>query len=170
MRVATKLGIGYSLLVLLLAGVVLYHLAAVRGIQGTNQTLASLVLRLSATATDQLARLDELSENGSKYWITGDSGYVSRFDEARAEFEADLAQLAALDLSEDERVLLDSLSALWPRLFPPDVDLGGLITAHAAAAGQPAGFDVWLDDATRQLRDRTAAIYRASEREMEEEV
>src|SRR5688500_6960117 len=170
MRVATKLGIGYGLLVLLLAGVLLYHLAAVRGIQGTNQTLASLVLRLSATATDQLGRLDELNENGSKYWISEDSGYVARFDEARTGFETDLAELGALDLSEDERILLDSLSALWPRLFPPGADLDGLIAAHTAAPAEQAGFDLWLDDATRQLRDRTGAIYRASAGEMEDEV
>src|SRR5688572_11366902 len=129
MRVATKLAIGYGLLVLLLAGVVVYHLAAVRGIQRTNQTLASLVLRLSATASDQLARLDELSENGSKYWITRDSGYVARFEDARAAFDADLSELAALDLSDDERALLDGLSALWPRLLPPDADLDALIAA-----------------------------------------
>src|SRR5690606_31957292 len=109
--------------------------------------------------------------DGSKYWITGDSGYVSRFEQARAQFEADLTALAALDLSADERVLLDSLTALWPRLFPPEAGLASLIAVHAGvttAAG--TGFDVWLDEATRQLRDRTTAIYRASERAMEAEV
>src|SRR5688572_27346876 len=118
MRVATKLGAGYGLLILLLAGLVLYHLVAVRAMVATNETLAEQVLRLSRTATGQMARLDELAENGSKYEVTRDSGYVSRFQSARAAFGADLSRLAALDLSAEERTGLDSLSALWPRLFP----------------------------------------------------
>jgi two-component system sensor histidine kinase GlrK len=174
MRVATKLAIGYGLLVLLLAGVLLYHLTAVRGIQSTNQTLASLVLRLSSTAPNQLARLDELNENGSKYRISGDTGYVARFEEARARFEADLATLAALDLSPEERLLLETLSGLWPRLFPAGIGLDSLIALHTPAGGGRVGvdgeFEVWLDNATRQLRERTTAIYRASQGEVEEAV
>jgi hypothetical protein len=66
MRVATKLATGYGLLILLLAGLVLYHLVAVRGMVATNETLASQVLRLSRTATDQLARLDLLADRESE--------------------------------------------------------------------------------------------------------
>lgn len=171
MRVATKLAAGYGLLIVLLAGLVLYHVAAIHTMAATNETLASLVLRLSRTAGDQLARLDELDENGSKYLVTRDTGYVARFEGARARFAASLDELAALDLSPAERARVDSLSALWPRLFPPGATLDALIAARSAAAlGAAEPFPVWLEDAVRQLRARTRAIYVASEREMEAEV
>jgi signal transduction histidine kinase len=170
MRVATKLATGYGLLLLLLAGLVAYHLIAVRAMVDTNETLASLVLRLSRNATDQLARLDELAENGSKYEVTRDSGYVARFEVARTGFGADLDELAAMELSAEERAGLDSLSALWPRLFPAGTSLDGLIAAHSGPSGAAASFDVWLEDAVRQLRERTRAIYLASERAMEADV
>jgi two-component system sensor histidine kinase GlrK len=170
MRVATKLATGYGLLVLLLAGVVVYHMAAVRGMQSTNETLSTLVLRLSRSAVDQLARLEELNENGSKYWVTGDAGYLSRFQLARDGFTDDLRELSGLGLSSAERIRLDSLTALWPRLLPPDATLDDLIAAHAEPVADTTGFDVWLGEAVGQLRERTRAIYAASEREMEQEV
>jgi signal transduction histidine kinase len=170
MRVATKLAAGYGLLILLAAGLVLYHLTAVRAMVATNETLASQVLRLSRTATDQLARLDDLAESGSKYQVTRDSGYVSRFESARSEFGADLDRLAALELSAEERAGLDSLSALWPQLFPQGAGLDELIAAHSGPAARGEDFELWLEDAVRQLRERTRAIYLASEREMGAEV
>src|SRR5688572_19890989 len=151
MRVATKLGVGYGLLILLLAGLVLYHMVAVRAMVATNETLATQVLRLSRTATDQLARLDELAENGSKYEVTRDSGYVARFESARAGFGADLDRLASLELSSEERAGVDSLKALWPRLFPASADLDDLIGAHAGPTATGGDFDLWLEDAVRQL-------------------
>ena len=169
MRVATKLATGYGLLLLLLAGLVVYHLTAVRAMVTTNETLADLVLRLSRNANDQLARLDELAENGSKYGATRDSGYVALFESARSGFTADLAEMATLQLSSDERAGLDSLTALWPQLFPPSAPLDSLIAAHRGP-GREASFDLWLEDAVRQLRELTRAIYFASERAMESEV
>lgn len=170
MRVATKLATGYGLLILLLTGLVLYHLAAVRAMRSTNVALGAVILRLSATATDQLARLDQLEENGSKYWITRDAGYRARFDVMRAEFDGALRELAALDLSAEERSLLDALSAEWPRLFPPGATLDDLVAARSGRAPEGAAFDVWLAGAVRELRDGTRAIFRASEREMERQV
>jgi two-component system sensor histidine kinase GlrK len=170
MRVATKLASGYGLLILLLAGLVVYHLTAVRAMVVTNETLASLVLRLSRNATSQLARLDELAENGSKYEVTRDSGYVARFEAARSAFGSDLDELAGFELSAEERARLDDLSALWPRLFPDTTGLDELIAAHSGPRGDAANFDVWLDDAVRQLRERTRGIYLASERAMEAEM
>lgn len=171
MRVATKLAAGYGLLIVLLAGLVLYHVAAIHTMAATSETLASLILRLSRTSSDQLARLDELDENGSKYLVTRDTGYVARFEGARAGFTASLYEIEALDLSPEERVRVDSLSALWPRLFPPGATLDALIAARAAEApGAAEPFAGWLEDAVRQLRARTRAIYVASEREMEAEV
>jgi two-component system sensor histidine kinase GlrK len=126
------------------------------------------VLRLSRNASDQVARLEELNENGSKYWLTRDQGYAALFEAARSGFGATLNELSALELSPEERTGLDSLRALWPRHFPPGVDLDSLITARRRAGG-PA-FDVWLEEATRELRERARPINEASDRAMRAEI
>ena len=170
MRVAAKLAAGYGLLIVLLAAIVLYHVAVIHGMASTNARLSSLVLRLSRTATEQLFRLDELDEDGSKYWVTRDSGYVEHFDEARSAFDQALVDLAALDLSADERAQLDSLAFRWAQLFPPEASVHDLIEAHQGLDVDAPGFVDWLGESTSLLRGQTRAVYSASERAMGDEV
>ena len=122
MRVATKLATGYGLLLLLLAGLVVYHLTAVRAMVSTNETLASLVLRLSRNATDQLARLDELMDED---WVRPETAerlrglygfrrtrFLARFDaEDDGEIERQSADFQRLrrELLEAERAAVVGL-------------------------------------------------------------
>lgn len=170
MRVATKLATGYGLLIAVLTAALLYQVGAIHRVVDANQTLSSLILRLSLSTSEQLTRLDEMVENGSKYWVTGDTGYAARFHQARRGFDRALADLRSLDLSGAEKVELDSLALQWGQGFHPSLTLDDLIAVEVAARGDSTDFAAALDSAVDGLRRRTQNVYWASQRSMEDEV
>ncbi|MBI4519681.1 MAG: HAMP domain-containing protein [Gemmatimonadetes bacterium] len=170
MRVATKLATGYGLLLAGLTAALLYQVGTVHRVVDANQTLSSLILRLSLRTSEQLTRLDEMVENGSKYWVTGDTGYAARFHQARRGFDRALADLRSLALSGEEEAELDSLALEWGQGFHPSLTLDDLIAVEVAARGDSTDFAAALDSAVDGLRRRTQNVYWASQRSMEDEV
>ena len=115
MKVATKLGLGYGMVVALLAlvmgGLVL---SLERAADGSRQ-LAEASERLVLSATDQRVRLDRLQETGLKYAITRDSGYARRFDELAAAYGASLDRYRRRSATAAERRAAAELSEAWER-------------------------------------------------------
>lgn len=113
MRVGTKLSVAVGLPVVLLVASLLYHVRTLRESVSTSFELSALSDRVFLSSSTKLNLLNQLEENGEKYWITRDSGYLARFAELRVSFSESLAALTGLPLTRAESAQLEQLSATW---------------------------------------------------------
>ncbi len=113
MRVATKLSGAFGLLVVLLVGLLLYHVQTIRSAVDTSYQLSEISARLHLSSTNQSMQLAHIEESATKFWITRDQGYLRQFEEAVEAFDAGLHDLVARPLSPEERAQADSLLTLW---------------------------------------------------------
>lgn len=113
MRVTTKLGLGYALVVGLLAvvlgGLVVILEQSVRA----SRDLAGASGRLVLSTTEQEVRLDQIEESGRKYGITGDSGYARVYSEQVTAFDESLRSYDVGAMTSEERDALDVLREDW---------------------------------------------------------
>ncbi|MGH7680081.1 MAG: ATP-binding protein [Gemmatimonadaceae bacterium] len=116
MRIGQKLSGAFALYIVLLAAVLVYHVATVRGSVETGHALKAISARHRVIADDQLGRVVEMSNTAEKYLVTRDSGYLDRFVDLGDSFGAELRRLDALPLSAGERRQLVPLLAQWNRV------------------------------------------------------
>lgn len=146
MRVTTKLGLSYALVVGLLALVLGGLVVTLERSARASRDLAGASGRLVLSTTEQRVRLDDLEENGRKYAITGDSGYANEFASLTAAFDSSLASLDLDAMSSREAEALEALREEWEsfrgRWTPiqaslPVSDTGGAAdSAFVAAVGE----------------------------------
>lgn len=118
MKVAARLTGAFGLLVVLLVGLVVYHVRMIHRTVSTSYELSEISARL-ALASDRLpAHLARLDETASKYWITRDPGYRAQFDEALAAFDDGLRRLAESPLGTREAAALEELARLREEFSP----------------------------------------------------
>ena len=116
MKVATKLALGWGVLIALFVGVLAYDLALVNRLARVNQGLSEIEFRAAAVSLEQSRRLAALEEFSRKLLVTRDEAYAERLAELRAEFEAGLRELRFLPLSPAELIEVERLVDLWRRL------------------------------------------------------
>jgi signal transduction histidine kinase len=121
MKFATKLSATFGVLVVIFAGLLVYHVRAIQQLVTANYELAEMSSRISVTTARQIGRLNELEENASKFWVTQDVGYLQRFQEAFHGFAVGVQKLADSPLSPEEREEVRRLEELW-RGFGPIAD------------------------------------------------
>lgn len=155
MRVATKLTGAFGLFIVILAGVLGFHIRTIRHAVSTNFELSDLASRVYTAATRQIIRIGALEENASKYRVTRDPGYLEKFAEARDGFEKDLHLLAAAELSEAERLAYERLDELWGEVLQAASELQAALAAgnRGRADLQLATLHQQLDDLRDQARD-----------------
>lgn len=138
MKVGTKLAGAFTLHVAILVGVLYYHVGVIRGSVEASYELSEISARVFVFSTEQLARIDQLEENASKYVVTQDAGYLEKFHQVAAEFEQVLRDIAALDLGERERVEVTRLEGSWAA-FRETIDaLPVLVRGTSPAAAEAA--------------------------------
>lgn len=118
MRVATKLTAGFGILVVLLVGLLLYHVSVLRELATSTRELSSLSSRVSQVSTRQLQYVDQLDENLLKFRATGDPGYARKFGGVMDQFEENLASIQALPLTGREQRETQRLGDLWGEIRP----------------------------------------------------
>lgn len=155
------MAMGYVVVVVLLAGVLLLQLKTVHDAVSTNRSLASIVSRLVVSSSEQISLLDVLDETANKYWVTGDTGYRDRFFEARSRFAGTLATLDSLPLSGPEGEAVERLTSAWSRTFPSDAAVAALLGAPRQS-GVPEARQSALRADLDTLRRETRNVYRAS--------
>jgi signal transduction histidine kinase len=121
MKLATKLSAAFGVLVLIFAGLMVYHVRTIQHLVSANYELSALSSRSSMNTARQIGRLNELEENASKFWVTRDAGYLLRFQEAFHGFAVGLRELADAPLSAREAEEVAQLNAMW-RAFGPAAD------------------------------------------------
>lgn len=163
MRVATKLSGAFGLLVLLLVGLLVYHVRTTRGAVLTSYQLSEISARLNFSATSQGVQLAHIEETAVKFRITRDSAYLRQFRDAVAGFDNGLRTLAEEPLSIEERAEVDRLVAAWDEF-----------TEHAAGIDAAMHPDPALDallleiqTSIDELRAQTQRVAAASREVME---
>lgn len=165
MKVAARLAGAFGLLVVLLVGLVVYHVRTIHRTVSTSYELSEISARL-ALASDRLpALLARLDEAASKYWITRDPGYRAQFDEALAAFDDGLRRLADSPLGAREAAALEELVRLREE-FTPHVE--ALVPPHVAPGARydEAPLDTVVAHVA-QLRARARLLAQASQERMD---
>lgn len=115
MRVAAKFATGYGLLLLLLVGLLAYHLVVIQEAVSASRRLSVAAAGLTAGSLLQFQHLDRMEEGVSKFRVTRDPEYLDGALAASRAFGATVAELEALPLAGDERSQLAVLSEQWRR-------------------------------------------------------
>lgn len=116
MSVGARLAAAFAVHVAILIGLLVFHVGTIRESVRAGRELSETSARLHASATEQVARLDQLQETLSKYVVTADTGYVGKFEQVSAEFTTSLERLAALPLGARERRELRRMEEAWQEL------------------------------------------------------
>lgn len=151
MRVATKLTGAFGIFIVIVAGLLVFHIQTLRQAVDTNYELSNLSSRVYLASTRLPLRIGALAENASKYHVTRDPGYLEKFAEAHASFEEGLQQLASAELSESERQELAQLQVLWSEFRESAASF-----TTGAASWPRAGADELLDRIHQQLEELRA--------------
>ena len=102
MRVATKLALGWGVLIALFVGILAYDLALVNRLARVNRGLAEIEFHAVAVSLEQSRRLAELEEFSRKLLVTRDPAYAQRLGELATAFDEGLRELRFLPLSPNE--------------------------------------------------------------------
>lgn len=113
MRVSTKLGLGYALVVGLLAVVLGGLVVTLERSAGASRDLAGASGRLVLSTTELRMRLDRIEENGRKYAITSDAGYARAFTELVEDFDRALGSFDRGSMTSEESEALEALAEEW---------------------------------------------------------
>jgi signal transduction histidine kinase len=148
-RVGTRLSVAVGLPVVLLVASLLYHVRTLRESVSTSFELSELSDRVFLSSSTKLNLLNQLEENGEKYWITGDSGYLARFEELQVSFRESVEALKRLPLTTAEAEQLEALSATWLRFVP---------VARWIEAGPDAVEEAIAAELLAELRDHLTAL------------
>ena len=113
MRIATKIALGYSILILLMVGLLVYHTSLIRQMEAINRQLSDINFRAAITALELLSDLSQLEEATGKFVATGRPEYAAQVKKAREAFTANLDRMRALGHSEREAREVARLAQMW---------------------------------------------------------
>lgn len=167
MKVSTKLAAGYGGLLVLLGGLIAYHVVALNETAATTHRLSGISARLTISTTDQRYWLDQLQEYASGYHVLpADSAYLEAFRDVSARFDSSLTRIRGLGgLTDGERAQLNRLERAWKKFRARTSDLD-----VALAAERPDGDLRVLEGSFRRLRNRREGLSQATRRAMERHV
>jgi two-component system sensor histidine kinase GlrK len=165
MKVATKLAGGFSLLIVILAALLINHLALIQRAVSANRNLSAIAVRLTLSTAEQTRHLDQLDEAFRKYIYSQDERYVQVAQEAVDGFERTLDQLESSQLTEAERDGLDGLARSW-------APIAALIADPTAASevGGPASIEAQFNAGVQAVRFDVRRINLATQAAMSAEV
>lgn len=165
MRIATKLWIGYGLLVLLLGGLLAHHISLVRDLVADQRRLAAISSRLAISSTEQSYWLERLEENAAKYEVTGDPGYAEQFVLVTERIRESLPRLDSVTaMSAAERQEVERLVRAWERF---ESSLPAPLLPPGAVAEGPELAAAEIGEAVAELRRRARRLTAASRTSME---
>lgn len=116
MRVASKIAVGSIVLLVLLVGVLVYHVSLMRRTVDSGRGLSANQWRASTLVVQQNRLLQDFKETSSKLMALSEPAYVDKLRALRRRFEDGLEELRGLDLSESESREVALLARPWNRL------------------------------------------------------
>ncbi len=113
MRIATKIALGYGILILLVVGLLVYHISLLHQMEAINRQLSEINFRAAITALELLRDLSQLEEATGKFAASGRPEYAADVKKARDAFTAHLERMRALGRSHREAHEIVRLSEMW---------------------------------------------------------
>jgi two-component system sensor histidine kinase GlrK len=165
MKVATKITLGYSTLVLLLVGGIGYEFLLIQRMQEINTRLSEVNVRSVERATRLGENLRDVEEFAEKYLVLGDPDYGAQFDSSRGAFARSLGAMIEIAGSEAERGALGQLDAIWEEFLR---SLGDIEASRQP--GIRAGLPARIEDQIRRMHVQVDAIVREVRRTVDSEV
>ena len=116
MRIATKIAIGYLILVVLLAGVLAYEYVVILELQQSTTYLYQTYYQAGLQTTQLLNELYVIESLVRKYFLTrGDPDYQRSLSERADAASAGLTRILAINLPEREAQAFRRLEQSWGR-------------------------------------------------------
>lgn len=167
MKVGTRLRGAFAFYIALLAAVLVYHVRTTQHAVDSGRALTDISTRLRVSSTAQITRLEQMSSDAEKYFVTHDKGYFDKFLDSEQAFGNGLRRLDTQSLSAGERKALDSLVAKWSSV---DAQVRSLAEVANTSPATGRATVVQLQAALDEVRDRTRRLATASQDAMSAEV
>src|SRR5213594_1782407 len=113
MRIATKIILGYAVLIALMATVLVYQDLSIHQMQSINRDLSGISFSAARTSIQMMRDRDLVEEYTQKSILLGDPDYLERLHEFQEEFATSLRDLRALVQSEKEQIEINRLEQFW---------------------------------------------------------
>ncbi|MBN2339494.1 MAG: HAMP domain-containing histidine kinase [Acidobacteria bacterium] len=155
MKITTRISLGYILLFILLAVLVVYQVVTIGRMQAINRTLSGVGSQNALVSLQALRDLDLVEEYARKSLALADPDYLGPLREYREDFERDLGELRGQAGSEGERGEIVRLVAGWNE-FTRDLD------AHLGRPAPGAPFPDALQADLERLKAEARSVYQAS--------
>jgi len=113
MRIATKIILGYAVLIALMATVLVYQVLSIHRMQSINWNLSGISFSAARTSIQMMRDRDLIEEYTRKSILLGDPDYLEKLHEFQEEFATSLRDLRALGRSEKEQIEINRLEQFW---------------------------------------------------------
>ncbi len=169
MRIATRIGTGYAILIALILAVLTYQVSRLHQMESINRNLSGINFRAAEVSLRIWRDLDQAEEFTKKFYATeADPGYASSVAEMRDAVSQELQELESLRLSGQEQEDARRLQRLWSELLEASRQqdrpfrLQSRQQLDAALDAQLALFE--------QLRNQTQRLIRTTRQSIEAQV
>lgn len=155
MRLGTQVGLGLTLLLAVMFGLVGWELLLIERLHDAHHQLASADLEVSRASLRMRLEIDRLAGLTERFFVLRDAGYVAELQRIRDLAATDLDQMLLLPLEPAERnsllplhnrwreytALADEIEVTVPRRREPEEGRARLLAALDAVRGELAGLD-----------------------------
>lgn len=155
MKITTRISAGYALLIVILAGLVIYQTITIRRMQSINDALSEINFKSALSCLKALGSLDFVEEYTAKSFALADPDYETQLKGFQKDFEASLAELKATAKRDGEQAEAQRLQQLW------DAYLANLSLLQRNLPGGGAALPQSVQEDLEQLRTQTYSIYRS---------
>jgi signal transduction histidine kinase len=113
MKIATKIALGYAVLITILLWALGYQLTVIGGTARRSEDLAAINFRAGLLALQLIRNIDQIEEFTLKYFVTGDADYGEHLVATREAFSGTLDEISQLRLSFAEQQQIERLEETW---------------------------------------------------------
>ena len=113
MKFATKIGIGYALVIASMFAMLLYQSSVIYQMQSVNRSLSEVSFEAANLSDQLIQRLDTIEEFTRKFLVTRDPDYLEQTSTMEDLFAQDLGRITELSLGPEEGEQVLGLVQLW---------------------------------------------------------
>ena len=115
MKFATKIGVGYAIVIASMFAMLLYQSSVIYQMQSVNRRLSQVSFEAANLSYRLRQTLDPLEEFIRKFFVTRDPGYLQQVQAMQDLFGQDLDRISGLRLHLEESEPISQLSTIWDR-------------------------------------------------------
>lgn len=157
MRVASRVALGYTILVLFIAALLAVQNFAFRRFRTVNLANSGDNLRLALVAVDLVRDVDAIEQHARLYFTLGNQGARDEMKESQQRFEDALREIRNFRGSEREQTEAGRLDRFWREYLEGSANAGPSIGGKSGAQAFPPD----LADALSRLRTQSITVYQA---------